>query len=713
MSRPTLYRLPVARGDTAAGIYLGAVGAVGGIVVMSIWATTQLTAYRLRFHPALGAPLLAVASPYRELLGPAAVLAAMLAVAALVIPGWRTTALLLFLLTGGLLALRVGPLYAPLNFFFWWWRFGDVAGTEQVWRHGAWAVSVPSHLAVFVAIVVAVRRARQLTGPTDTHGSARWATRADLGNSGLIGADNGVYVGAWPDERETLYLRHDGPQHVLAFAPSRSGKGVGLVLPTLLSWPSSVVVNDIKGENWALTAGWRRDRLGSVCLKFHPTAADGSSARYNPLLEVRAWPNDVRDAQLIADMLIDPDGQGTRDHWDLTAHDLLVGTILHVLYAERQKNLHGCLAVLSDPTRAIESTLTTMLKTVHDPQRQYGWLDGVGHPTRTHPAVAGAARALLNKSDNERSSVISSAVKFLNLYRDPVVARNTATSDFAVRDLMHHDRPVSLYLTIPPSDIYRTRPLLRLLLQQIVSRLTETMDFGEGEPGRRYRAPVLLMLDEFPTLGKMDVLQTALAYLPGYGIRAYLIVQDLTQLAHAYGRYEAIISNCHVRVAFAANKVETAKLISDMVGTMTVHKETRTYTGNRLNPVLMHVMASEQETSRPLLTPDEVMRLPDDAALVFVAGHPPIYARKIRYYEDPTFTARAAVTAPAESDRLEHDWSHWTARAIAKVYPTVPAEGAQQSLLPEEPPEPDQAASRDADQVDSEDNALIRPQEDF
>jgi len=211
----------------------------------------------------------------------------------------------------------------------------------------------------------------------------------------------------------------------------------------------------------------------------------------------------------------------------------------------------------------------------------------------------------------------------------------------------------------------------------------------------------------------MDVLQTALAYLPGYGIRAYLIVQDLTQLAHAYGRYEAIISNCHVRVAFAANKVETAKLISDMVGTMTVHKETRTYTGNRLNPVLMHVMASEQETSRPLLTPDEVMRLPDDAALVFVAGHPPIYARKIRYYQDPTFTARAAVTAPVESDRLEHDWSHWTSRAIAKVYPTVPAEGAQQSLLPEEPPEPDQAASPDADQADAEDNALIRPQEDF
>jgi type IV secretion system protein VirD4 len=690
MSSPTLYRLPVARGNTAAGIYLGAIGAVAGIVMLSIWVATQLTAYRLHFHPALGAALLAVSDPYRELFGPAAILTATLGIAGCTIPAWRTSAVMLLIAALTFVALRVGPLYAPFNFFVWWWKFGDAPGTAHVFRQGAWLVSVPSHAAVFLAIVIAIRRARRLSGPTDTHGSARWATRDDLESARLLTPTSGVYVGAWPDKHETLYLRHDGPQHVLAFAPSRSGKGVGLVLPTLLSWPASVVVNDIKGENWALTAGWRRDRLGSVCLKFHPTAADGSSARYNPLLEVRPWPDDVRDAQLIADMLIDPDGQGSRDHWDLTAHDLLVGAVLHVLYAERQKSLYGCLALLSDPTRKIESTLTTMLKTVHDPHGQYGWVNGVGHPTRTHPAVSGAARALLNKSENERSSVLSSAVKFLNLYRDPVVAKNTATSDFAVRDLMHHDQRVSLYLTIPPSDIYRTRPLLRLLLQQIVSRLTETMDFAEGRGGGPQRNPVLLMLDEFPTLGRMDVLQTALAYLPGYGIRAYLIVQDLTQLAHAYGRYEAIISNCHVRVAFAANKVETAKLISDMVGTMTVHKETRTYTGSRLNPVLMHVMASEQETSRPLLTPDEVMRLPDDASLVFVAGHPAIYSRKIRYYEDPEFRARASIPAPSQSDRLEHDWSHWTSRAIARVSAT-PSDGEEQASLSLDE-EPDGAA---------------------
>jgi type IV secretion system protein VirD4 len=694
VSEPALYRLPQTNGDTAAGIYLGAIVTVVTVIGLAIWAATQYTAYRLGFHPGLGVPLLWVASPYQELMGPAAVVVGAVGAWSAASPRWRPAAAVLLIGTALLLALRVGPLYAPLNFFFWWWRFGNVGGTAPIWRLGMWVVSVPSHLAVFLAIVLAVRRAKRLGGPTDTHGSAHWAQRKDLEAAGLVGQNAGVFIGAWPAGRRLLYLRHAGPQHVLAFAPSRSGKGVGLVLPTLLSWSGSCVVNDIKGENWALTAGWRHQELKSACLKFDPTAAPGSAARYNPLLEVRPWPRDVRDAQLIADMLIDPDGQGTRDHWDLTAHDLLVGVILHTLYAGRDKTLHGCLTLLADPETRIETTLAAMLTAVHDPEATFGWTTSAGQPSPTHPAVAGAARALLNKSDNERSSVVSSAVKFLNLYRDPIVRRNTEASDFAVRDLMHAEIPVSLYLTIPPADIHRTRPLLRLLLHQIVSRLTETMDFAGGRTVVGYRHPLLLMLDELPTLGRMDVLQTALAYLPGYGIQAYLIVQDLTQLAHAYGRYESIISNCHVRVAYAANKVETAKLISDMAGTMTVHKQTRTYTGNRLNPVLMHVMASEQETSRPLLTPDEVMRLPEDAALIFVAGQPPIYGRKIRYYVDRIFTERATVPPPASSDQLTQDWSCWTARLPNADAATAAAETPEAAV-----PSPEVAAPQEPREV--------------
>src|SRR5262249_41173804 len=158
---------------------------------------------------------------------------------------------------------------------------------------GACIVTIPSHLAFVAAALVAVRRAKKIGGKTDAHGSARWANVDDVAESGLLGQTQGIYVGAWDDDQgRTHYLRHAGPQNVLCFAPSRSGKGVGLVIPTLLSWRGSVVVNDIKGENWELTAGWRQKELGSLCLKFDPTSRRGDSARYNPLLEVRPWPED-------------------------------------------------------------------------------------------------------------------------------------------------------------------------------------------------------------------------------------------------------------------------------------------------------------------------------------------------------------------------------------------------------------------------------------
>jgi type IV secretion system protein VirD4 len=177
------------------------------------------------------------------------------------------------------------------------------------------------------------------------------------------------------------------------------------------------------------------------------------------------------------------------------------------------------------------------------------------------------------------------------------------------------------------------------------------------------------MLDEFPTLGRLPFFETALSYLPGYGIKAYLIAQDLSQLYAAYGRDESIVSNCHVRIAYAPNKIETAKLLSDMAGAMTVFRETRSYTGNRLAPFLFHVIASEQESQRPLLTPDEAMRLPGEGALVFIAGSPPILGRKIRYYEDPVFAARSAVSLPTESQKIRHDWSRWIPREVMKPSP--------------------------------------------
>jgi len=160
-----------------------------------------------------------------------------------------------------------------------------------------------------------------------------------------------------------------------------------------------------------------------------------------------------------------------------------------------------------------------------------------------------------------------------------------------------------------------------------------------------------LMLDEFPALGRLAFFQESLAYLAGYGITAFLITQDLSQHYGVYGREESITGNCHIRIAFAPNKPETADLLSRMAGDMTVHMEQRSYRGDRFDLVLNKQYVSQQQVQRRLLTPDEAMRLPNDEALIFVAGYAPIRAGKIRYFLDSAFSARAAIRPPTEFQR--------------------------------------------------------------
>ncbi len=192
-----------------------------------------------------------------------------------------------------------------------------------------------------------------------------------------------------------------------------------------------------------MTAGWR-SRF-SHCLLFNPT--DPRSARYNPLLEVRRGVDEVRDVQNIADILVDPEGAlERRNHWEKTSHSLLVGAILHVLYAEEEKTLARVATFLSDPERSFVATLR-----VDDDHQPLGTAD----TPQVHPVVASAARELLNKSENERSGVLSTAMSFLGLYRDPTVAQVTSALRLAHRGPREPDRPVSLYLVVPPSDISR------------------------------------------------------------------------------------------------------------------------------------------------------------------------------------------------------------------------------------------------------------------
>ena len=571
----------------ATKILWGQIIVVSLIVITALVAATQWTAWRLEYQSELGAPWF---EPIHGL-----------------------------------------KIYFPLVFFWWWYAYDAYA--PDIFAQGGMIAASGGFLSIAAAITMSVLRARE-EKKIITHGSARWALKDEIRQALLLG-NSGVVLGKY----EKDYLRHDGPEHVLCFAPTRSGKGVGLVVPTLLTWPGSAIVHDIKGENWTLTAGFR-SRFGRV-LRFDPT--NRNSSAYNPLLEVRKGEWEVRDVQNVADVLVDPEGSlERRNHWEKTSHSLLVGAILHVLYAEKDKTLAGVAAFLSNPTQKIEDTLDTMMTTAH--------LGEAG----PHPVVASAARELKNKSDNERSGVLSTAMSFLGLYRDPVVAHVTRQCDWRIADLVEGNAPTTLYLVVPPSDISRTKPLIRLLLNQIGRRLTEDIE----QKNKRRR--LLLMLDEFPALGRLDFFESALAFMAGYGLKAFLIAQSLNQIEKAYGSNNSILDNCHVRVSFATNDERTAKRVSDALGTATETKAMKNYAGHRLSPWLGHLMVSRSEIARPLLTPGEIMQLPPDDEIVMVAGAPPIRARKARYFEDARIAERvmpSPALAKAENQRDHSEWS--------------------------------------------------------
>jgi len=544
------------------------------------------------------------------------------------------------------------PVYPPWDLFLWL-RFLFVAGAAPVLFSGT-LLFVGAGVVATGGLWYVVKNSNMPDLKSTLHGSAHWATKEEVEATGLFG-NSGVYVGAVKEGSALRYLRHDGPDHILAFAPTRSGKGVGLVIPTLLTWPHSVLVHDIKGENWALSAGWRQKELGSLCLKFDPTAGDGSSVRFNPLSEIRiGTDHEIKDVQNIATMIVDPDGKGLNDHWAKTGFALLVGVILHCLYAEKEKTLRGVARFISNPEAGSDTEfLETMKSTQHDPDFFRKWTDRNGAGTAVHPVVAESAQEVLNKADAERSGVISTAMSFLSLYRDPVVAKNTETSDFALADLMNADKPVSLYIVVPPSDKDRLKPLVRLVINQTVRRLTEKMEFADGHFVASYKHRLLLMIDEFPSLGKLDIFVESLSFIAGYGLKAYLITQDVSQLNAVYTRDEGIFPNCNIRIAYAPNKSETAELLSKMCGKSTVFRATTSLSGGRFSWILKQKTIGEQEFGRELLMPDEAMSLPPDESLIFVAGHSPIRGKKIKYYEDPEFARRAGIPPPRISDRIE------------------------------------------------------------
>lgn len=510
------------------------------------------------------------------------------------------------------------------------------------------------------------------------HGSARWATYKDIERAGLF-SSSGVIVGAVEYKNKPKYLIHDGAEHILTYAPTRSGKGVGLIVPTLTTWKHSVIATDIKGELWSMTAGYRKKYLNNIVMKFEPAAID--SVKWNPFDEIRVGTVDeVADAQSLALLIVDPQGKGLDGqdaHWKKTSYSLITGCILFLLEKksknESEANMRELDRLLSDTSRPLTELWEEMKNSKNEIVKQVG-------------------QDMLDKPENEGGSIISTAKTELSLYRDPVVAANTSFSNFKVRDLMNHDNPVTLYIVTQPKDIQRITPIFRLLINMIIRVNVSDFTFQQDKPKElklyqkvirimqgkpiqefasirgkgNYKHRLLMMLDEFPSLGKMDIVQTALAYCAGYGIKCYLITQDLAQLQDKYGKNEAITSNCHIQNAYAPNKVETAEYLSKQTGETTIIEEHINESDSGFLGKKTH-SKSIQYTKRALLTPDECMRLKGaekdsngmiekaGEMLVFVAGYPAIKGIQPLYFKEPVWQARAAILPPDKSDLIIED----------------------------------------------------------
>ncbi len=471
------------------------------------------------------------------------------------------------------------------------------------------------------------------------HGDAKWASEPTIRRAKLR-CKKGVLLGR---TGAANYLICDDFQHVLLFAPTGSGKGVGFVIPNLLFWEESVICHDIKLENYEITSGWRNRKLKQECYVWNPADPNGYSHCYNPLDWISEKPGQmVDDVQKICNLVL-PE----QEFWQNEARSLMLGVILYLCAVPEKVTSFG-----------------EVVRTMRSDDVVYNLavvLDTIGG--KVHPVAYMNIAAFLQKADKERSGVISTLNSGLELWANPLIDTTTASSDFDLQVMKK--KKMTVYCGVTPDNLQRLEPLLKVFYQQATDFLTRNMPKKDEPVG------VLLMMDEFPSLGEMPQFQIGIAYFRGYRVKLFLIVQDTQQLKGIYEEagMNSFLSNSYYRITFSANNIETANMISQLVGNKTVEQESL----NKprfvdFNPAsrTMHV----SETQRALLLPQEVIQLPRDEEIILVESFPPIKCKKIFYFKDGFFKRR--IMTPI-SVPMQEPYDH-RKRKKAPAPPPPPAE---------------------------------------
>lgn len=603
-------------------------------------------------------------------------------------------------LLGGNLELFGWHIYMPYKYLSWKNNdaianaIPDILSSAMTWPIIFGAIP-------FILLILYIKKNSRMT----SHGTAAFATASEMEKSILGKYDGknkkscGVVCGRNPYTHE-LMLDYS-PTHILVSAPTRSGKGVGPVLSTGITWRDSIFFFDPKGEIWQHTAGYRKKVLKQKVIKFQPLCADGSGARWNALAEIDfRTPTETKDLDIIIEMLANPTGEAEKDgaFWHQSNKSVFKGVILHLLYKNYLEGkpiptISDVISFLVSPGKTIKERFEELVTFPHITVEEYmqqpnvfeinypkdyildfnafeeslGFILSKGNKVHeseviiksqkdlkkfilmayedenlrpmldfsiapynmllTHPTVSQCATDIINTADSEQTlaSIMKGAVGCISLYQNPLIQDNTSASDFRIKDLMNPDQAMSAYFIMEPQDIDLLRPLSRLFVNTLLGKLQRGMDARVKNKQR-----LLLLLDEFPRLGKMPEVEGALAICAGYGIKICLIVQNLGQINKLYTKDNEILSNCNTQVYFAPKEIDTAEFLSKTLGEKTIKGTSHSDGGG-----LFKGSNTISEQSRKLMTPDEILRLPEDKSLILIGGQPPFLTDKVFYYKIP------------------------------------------------------------------------------
>ena len=544
--------------------------------------------------------------------------------AAILLAVWSVLSSTLFLVFTGLMGQHHGLPFA--DWWLYWWFYGFHHPAVGLWLKvsGGVALGVP-----LLIVLVAFAR-KGLPGSNRLlHGKTEWAGRHELRENGLLAGFGGLFLGKHSAGR---YLRFGGPEHVACYAPTRSGKGVGLVIPNCLRYEASLVCLDVKKENFAATAGIRA-KAGQKVFLFDPLAPDGRTARYNPLAYVRRGTMDaIDDVQRIAGMLF-PAEEGKNAFFADSARSAFIGATAYL--AE---------------TEGADLSLGSVLRLFTNPRAAADVLDAMGErAARGQPYSEPCMTALedyLSGNADTVADIRKTVTSRLGLWLNPRIDAATSGNDFDLRELRYSLH--AIYVGVTPDNIARLRPLLSLFFQQLVDLTVQVLpQFDE-----RAKHQVLVLLDEFPLLGPMPVLADAFAYVAGYNMRIMLVMQSKAQLRDPalYGpdKAVAILDNCGVEVVFGTKNNDLAKELSERLGYDTVEGISRS--GPRFWRAFRAKSANQTETDqrRALLLPQEIIKLRPREAILLRAGMHPCKVRRIRYFRD-SFFKRLVIKPPTVS----------------------------------------------------------------